>query len=85
MKLQDIFENRDTVWPNAIIIKNQRGRAIGEIYPIKNNEWGNFHYGIDDGYEGFDSKDDAFEELEIMHKEYVENKRQTPNPLVKKY
>lgn len=87
MKLSDLFETKPQYQKDGIVIQNTKGRPIGEIYPIKQGpftgQWGNFHYAMDDGYEPFDTKEDAFGELKQMHKEYSESRKMANNPLVK--
>lgn len=60
----------DTVYPNAIVIRTKRGQEVGEIYQTESGDWGCFHYKVDSGYDGMDTKEEAYEELKQMHDEY---------------
>jgi hypothetical protein len=58
----------DTVYPNAEVIKSRNGKPVGEIYQ-DGNSWGCFHYKADTGYDMFDSREDAIQELKNLHNE----------------
>ena len=73
MNEEQVEESTGTVYANAIVIKTKKGREVGEIYQ-KDGAWGCFHYRLDCGAEGMDSKEQAYEELEEMHTSYLQNK-----------
>lgn len=74
-----IEEGGDTVYPNAIVIHTKRGRAVGEIYQDQNG-WGCFHYRLDTGADGMDNRDQALEELQDMHSNYLQNRGVAKDP-----
>jgi hypothetical protein len=56
------------------IVRDVHGDPIGEIY-LDHLGWAYHHYKKDYGESGFDSEEDAFEELEDAEDEYQEDKR----------
>jgi len=68
-------EGSKTVYPNAKVIKNKKGKKIGEIYPMEEdpNAWGYFHYGMDFGADSIDDFAEAFNGLRDAHQEYISN------------
>jgi hypothetical protein len=68
-----------TVYPNAQVIKSKNGKPVGEIYQ-DGNTWGCFHYRADRGADFLDSREDAIQELKLIHQE---NGRKTPDYTIK--
>jgi hypothetical protein len=68
-----------TVYPNAEVIKSKNGKPVGEIYQ-DGNTWGCFHYRADRGADFLDSREDAIQELKLIHQE---NGRKTPDYTIK--
>lgn len=69
-----VEEDMNTVYPNAIVVRTKRGQEVGEIYQTPSGDWGCFHYKIDSGYDGMDTKEEAYDELKQMHDEYRYNR-----------
>lgn len=65
----------DTIYDQAKVIKNKKGKPIGEIYPLQDDsgEWGAFHYGLDSGAEGFRNEKEANEEMAEMHQSFLDD------------
>ena len=61
----------NTAYPNATVIKTNKGKEIGEIYPMEDeeNQWGYLLYSTDFGKDMIDSKEDALEALKDDYEE----------------
>lgn len=59
--------SEDTFYPGAEIIRARNGRPVGEIYRDNTGTWGYFSYRADYGADGLDSREDAMEELKLLH------------------
>lgn len=77
-----IAEGDQTVYPNAYVVTSKRGKDVGEVYQDKNG-WGCFHYALDSGADGMDSRDHAFEELVEMHTSYLQNRGNYGTPSIR--
>lgn len=87
----DDRHTRATVYPNGIVVKNKKGREVGEVYPAEGAfsdssgiGWGYLHYASDYGAFGLNTTQDAYEELVDTHNEYVSNRvgaKRKPTPV----
>lgn len=57
----------------------RRGKIIGEVYRADGFGWGIFHYGTDDGEEGYDTKASAIKACQEHDIEYGDTLRKKLN------